>query len=687
MLSFNEKVQEDTGMRVIDLLPKKVKRMIYRHQHQDKYKAALLMMKALRKDPDVISRGLSKQRIQDIAADHFGLNHREFAKILDRKTRYEEKTPARPQDDDSGWVEEFITEAHNIRPENHVEINKLKNFNTSQKKEIIILYDYLKKVKPQVNYPLIFDDAPKGYVIKIKRELQSLDMTIGQIKKLLDIKLGGLKFGDGSSDTSAKLKVFGIKNKTEFLEMMQTIGFYLAKPLDQGNYIATLKKQVIYGDYRIREFLDDWEGFVEFTHSDKELQSAVIMLCNGSHYYRQTIGFKKPYVIWTNITSYYSALKAKEGVETDIKPNTADCVLTNKEPKALYDALRSDEPVITDETTGKLSCNGVEWYQISLKKSKDGAKLGKLTTLIKGKLDVGKNRDESGIYSSQNEANSIWINESVEEFIVEGMFGDMMAKAKQLGKEAVNKVKKAGAALLNFTKRALAFVGKLMKKEQQANDRFINQITRGKTLNEKVTQKDQLDIIASQPGPKRLYIEYANKKMKLMKPVNNDKIASSMVLKPVTKISNKSIEFLVGNVISFGIVNKMIAAIEKDGMKLVNDLIQSMSMGDTKLPVVKVYGNPSKADVEVITVASLKQSNPKLNKEQVKILLVDVHPIGGAEDYFVINMYIFAELKDNIPNYHKISMKKTGSGFTYDIEGVATQPINKITPFKALYEV
>ena len=52
MLSFNEKVQEDTGMRIIDLLPKKVKRMIYRNQHKDKYKAALLMMKALRKDQE-----------------------------------------------------------------------------------------------------------------------------------------------------------------------------------------------------------------------------------------------------------------------------------------------------------------------------------------------------------------------------------------------------------------------------------------------------------------------------------------------------------------------------------------------------------------------------------------------------------------------------------------------------------
>ena len=111
MLNFKEQVTESTGMRMVDLLPKKVKRMIYRVAHQDKYKGALLMMKALRKDPDVITRGLSKQKIQAIAADHFGLNHREFAKVLDRKTRYEEKTPTKPQDDDSGWVEEYITEA------------------------------------------------------------------------------------------------------------------------------------------------------------------------------------------------------------------------------------------------------------------------------------------------------------------------------------------------------------------------------------------------------------------------------------------------------------------------------------------------------------------------------------------------------------------------------------------------
>ena len=113
MQSFKQHVKEDTGMRIIDLLPKKVKRMIYRHEHQDKYKAALLMVKALRRDPDVISRGLSKEKIQDIAADHFNLSHKEFAKVLDRKTRYERTMtePYRLKDAEYFSSNNFINEA------------------------------------------------------------------------------------------------------------------------------------------------------------------------------------------------------------------------------------------------------------------------------------------------------------------------------------------------------------------------------------------------------------------------------------------------------------------------------------------------------------------------------------------------------------------------------------------------
>jgi hypothetical protein len=82
-------IEEMTAMRLVDLLPKKVKRQIYRVAHADKYKGALAMYHAFTKDKDMKARGVTKAKMKDIAADHFKLNRREFLRVLDRKTRYE----------------------------------------------------------------------------------------------------------------------------------------------------------------------------------------------------------------------------------------------------------------------------------------------------------------------------------------------------------------------------------------------------------------------------------------------------------------------------------------------------------------------------------------------------------------------------------------------------------------------
>ena len=89
MQGFREHTNEATGMRLVDLLPKKVKRKIYRIAHADKYKGALAMYRSFKKNSDMQKRGVSDQKMRDIAADHFKLSHREFAKVLNRKTRYE----------------------------------------------------------------------------------------------------------------------------------------------------------------------------------------------------------------------------------------------------------------------------------------------------------------------------------------------------------------------------------------------------------------------------------------------------------------------------------------------------------------------------------------------------------------------------------------------------------------------
>jgi len=93
MHSFKNHVDEASGLKFISLLPPKVRHAIKRYAHQDKYKGALAMYRELKKNKDIKSRKLSNNKIKSIAADYFNLDHKEFDKILNRKTRYEEAPP------------------------------------------------------------------------------------------------------------------------------------------------------------------------------------------------------------------------------------------------------------------------------------------------------------------------------------------------------------------------------------------------------------------------------------------------------------------------------------------------------------------------------------------------------------------------------------------------------------------
>ena len=105
-----------------------------------------------------------------------------------------------------------------------------------------------------------------------------------------------------------------------------------------------------------------------------------------------------------------------------------------------------------------------------------------------------------------------------------------------------------------------------------------------------------------------------------------------------------------------------------------------MAMGDTNLPVVKVFGNPKKADYKVITVGTIKQAAPKRDGKPISVLKVAVLPF---KQYYVVNMWIFAETVDDVAKYHKIAFKKSGaSSFNYNIEGTGTVPETKITEFQ-----
>ena len=105
-----QEVAEDGAdlLRFRDLLPKKLKHALYRMTKGDKYKGALNMYHRLKKDKDVKSRGLSDNKIRQIAADSYKLGYREFDMVLDKKTRYEEPSVLEALENEMGATDEFF---------------------------------------------------------------------------------------------------------------------------------------------------------------------------------------------------------------------------------------------------------------------------------------------------------------------------------------------------------------------------------------------------------------------------------------------------------------------------------------------------------------------------------------------------------------------------------------------------
>ena len=691
MLSFKQEQNESTQMRIIDLLPKKVKRMIYRHQHSDKYKAALLMMRALRKDPDVISRGLSKNKIKAIAADHFGLNHREFDKILNRQTRYEEAPPGMSDtvkkfkkdgmDDEMAFSlawsiynkrNETISEAYTIAYTGPADIKHI-DYSDEQLTDIDKLYT---KVKSKHDTPLIFDTNPKQKVIKFHTSI--FDKELAANYKSIKVVKGT---GSVKNVKSVELQDFGIATTTDFLEFFQCVGLQIGVALTPENLKKELKQLFIGGDFKIRSYISDWPKFVAYIDADKSVGKDVIMLVNGSYYYRQKININKPYVIWTGIDKYYTALKSKEGIEGSIKKNTADCVLIDGTEVDLYKALESKKPIITSDD-GMLSCNGVKWYQISLKKADGQAKLGKITKFMKGNYEPDQsNWDLAKLTGLEKEFPDVF----VEEYLQEGFFGDTAAKLKDLGGNVLANFKAAAKKVLDFGKGVFKKIKMLGKKYEKSTEREIDRLTkRSKYLKEdylgEMSQIAKLNAIVDDPRINKSYTATIEKYRKAVDSKSNDVVEIMNTNNPRARITNDSVNFLVSNVISFQLLDDIIADVKKNGINVINDLNQSMAMGDTNLPVVKVYGNPDKADVEVITVGKIKQAAPKRDGKPISVLKVLIKPFN---DYYTTNMWLFAEIVDDVAKYHKIAFKKSGSSaFNFNVEGTQTVPEDKIPEFK-----
>ena len=101
-------IEEMTAMRLVDLLPKKAKHALYRNLHKDKYLSAINMYHSLKKSKDPHHVNMADKDKVRVAANWANLNHNEFIKVLNRKTRYEDTNMLESLEKEMGDTDEFF---------------------------------------------------------------------------------------------------------------------------------------------------------------------------------------------------------------------------------------------------------------------------------------------------------------------------------------------------------------------------------------------------------------------------------------------------------------------------------------------------------------------------------------------------------------------------------------------------
>jgi hypothetical protein len=587
------------------------------------------------------------------------------------------------------------------------------------------LLNYLKTEYPDVSveFPLAIDD--KTGKIKIKPDFEKAGLTLAAIRKWVidngfDIKIE--KFGKGSpAGDKTILADFGISNSTSFIEFFQAFGFFVDDINPDGSDFKKIAKVKINGDFPLLG--DDFKKLI--TDLDKHpLKNDAVSLVNGSVLFRKELDITNPYVVWADIKKYYSALLA---FEKDIKlgkDNTSDIVVITKGDTlaSLETSLKVKGQTIISNKKGKLSTTKkpkVSWYQVSLKESEGGARLGRMTTQLKNKYagEIGLSNVELALQSKQyDNVENLSLHEFIDLFN-EGWFDDIKTftktafdsikdKLKSLYKwitsfqqtimsklkrgDSEPKVKKLMQDISdivdserhtgNYVERVAKYKASLNKEEKIG---FLKEKKQKEKKKKKLSVQGQIDFIAGNKKALDKFKKLVKGKLDIIVKNNKKGVFKNIKRIPGTvkkaKITKFNLKYTLGNSISFTILNEIMNDIPaRNVMDFLASISDDMLMGSTNYPVVKLYGtSASSANYKVLvrTVDAPKASAFK----DVYPFIVDIHP-SKTGNYYVINFYMLNKPEEDKgkSTFNMVQMNNSGEGFAYKIEGQAQTTYEKL---------
>jgi len=398
-------------------------------------------------------------------------------------------------------------------------------------------------------------------------------------------------------------------NPTNFLETFATLGV-------MG--IKTFEEALSYNNEELQIDLK------KFSNTDKETIDEAEKLLKGGN----KSPFKKPdSFIHKNIKDYYRALEKYENIKKAVKDNTSDVVfIYGGSPKDLFNNLKSNIPNQFDKETGLITLGNISFFQVSLKKGADKARLGRITTLIRQTYDIN-----------------------------EGLL-DRIKNVGTLGFKAFSFIKSKVQKFLTILTETFA-----TKKLELELEKFTKKYLK-----------------------KHKFLVENNETENIVNSINNSFAEISRVKGIKTKIIQTDLKecktksetnLLICNDISLSYLNKILLDISKsDAPKYIAKTIELMRKGETNLPVVMMYGDGS-TDVLVSVDAVVPSGG------QIPTVILSITPAKSAS-YYVISLYYLVGIDANpeLSKYILIQFNNAGgaSKIAWKVEGNSVKTLKQI---------
>lgn len=435
---------------------------------------------------------------------------------------------------------------------------------------------------------------------------------------------------------------------TNFYETAAMIGVISG----QSDNINKLKKLAGSGNY-------DWNkkgvSLINNIEENDNMKNDFINIVKGMNIFMQNVGYKivgnKPHFIHNQINKYYKKEIKVMGAIEGSKSNTSDAIISSHSVEETFKALDTGKIKVVND---HIVLNGkVKIIQVSLKKGKKEAQIGKITKMI-SHLGYGSDIKKATSQFSEN------INEGILDSIKRTSFKTWKLLSNALN-SFIKSITDKWTKILTSKKEPLQYVSKLMK------DLEIAGLTEKSITNE--TEKI-VNKIAKNP-----YIliktinDYINKLDGYCK--DNPIIYNDFsLIKPYKSISNdinKSVFTLISNYLTVLALIDMVND-TKGISKIIQRLVAEMIFGGTKLPLYKVYGYYGN-DKPYEYLGTIETSEFKNTDEKIEVMGIKIVP--QKNKYYTIYILMLKNIDDEGKKYY-IKLRtgtNSSSEFSFIFEG------------------